>query len=188
MQKYNLPKKSSKRIQNPSRDYKSIANLKFPNTSQNIIFQESSYKNRPIVTQGPKSLELQYSIMNLNTRSLPCQARSKKLLLTTNLNKSCFEYMLSKVGYTKQNKEDKVVKHTCGGAQQMQYGSYFFYGFKGTSFSLLLLVELTTCQMHFNLVHFVWNPLAQQLVVGSFKLVQIVLKMQTRVVFNIGKI
>jgi hypothetical protein len=50
MQKYNLPKKSSKRIQNPSRDYKSIANLKFPNTSQNIIFQESSYKNRPIVT------------------------------------------------------------------------------------------------------------------------------------------
>lgn len=81
-----------------------------------------------------------------------------------------------------------MVKHTCGGAKQMQYGSYFFYGFKGTSFSLLILLELTTCQMHFNLVHFVWNPLAQYLVVGSFNLEQIVLKMQTRVVFNIAKI
>jgi hypothetical protein len=33
------------------------------NTSQNIIFQKSSYKNRPII------IKLLYSIMNLNTIS-----------------------------------------------------------------------------------------------------------------------
>jgi hypothetical protein len=43
--------KSSKRNQNPSRDYyNSITNLKFPTQAQNIIFQKSSYKNRPIIT------------------------------------------------------------------------------------------------------------------------------------------
>jgi hypothetical protein len=35
------------------------------NTSQNIIFQKSSCKNRPIM-QGPKSLKLLYSITSLN--------------------------------------------------------------------------------------------------------------------------
>ncbi len=40
-------KKSSKRYQNPSRYYNSRTNFKF-NTSQNIIFKKSSYKNRPI--------------------------------------------------------------------------------------------------------------------------------------------
>jgi len=40
------------------------------NTSQNIIFQKSSYKNRPI-TWRPKTIKLLYSIMNLNTISLP---------------------------------------------------------------------------------------------------------------------
>jgi hypothetical protein len=61
-------KASSKRIQNPSRYYYNsiITNL---NTSQNIIFQKSSYKNRPIITLGLNSLKLPYSIMNLNTRS-----------------------------------------------------------------------------------------------------------------------
>ncbi len=39
------------------------------NTSQNIIFQKSSHKNRPI-TEGPKSPKLLYSITNLNTISL----------------------------------------------------------------------------------------------------------------------
>ncbi len=40
------------------------------------MFQKSSDKNRPIIiTQGPKFLELLYSIMNLNTISLPWQAR-----------------------------------------------------------------------------------------------------------------
>jgi hypothetical protein len=42
MQKYNLPKKSFKRNQNPSRYYN--------NPSQSIIFQKSSYiKNRAII-------------------------------------------------------------------------------------------------------------------------------------------
>jgi hypothetical protein len=41
-------KKSFKRNQNLSRYYNSITNLKF-NTSQNIVFQKSSYKNRPII-------------------------------------------------------------------------------------------------------------------------------------------
>ncbi len=40
-------KNSSKRNQNPSRYYNSRTNFKF-NTSRNIIFQKSSYKNRPI--------------------------------------------------------------------------------------------------------------------------------------------
>jgi hypothetical protein len=73
MQKYNLQKKTSKRNQNPSRYYNSIANLKVSNTSQNIIFQKSSYKNRPIITKGAKIPEATiYSIMNLNTTiSLP---------------------------------------------------------------------------------------------------------------------
>jgi len=35
------------------------------NTNQNIIFQKSSYKNRPI-TEGPKFLNLLYSTMKLN--------------------------------------------------------------------------------------------------------------------------
>jgi hypothetical protein len=42
-------KKSSKRIQNPSRYYNSITNLKFQNKPKYIMFQESSYKNRPII-------------------------------------------------------------------------------------------------------------------------------------------
>ncbi len=65
--------KSSKRNQNPSIYYNSITNLKFQH-KPNIIFQNSSYKNRPI-TQGPKSLNLLYSVMNLHTISLPWQAR-----------------------------------------------------------------------------------------------------------------
>jgi hypothetical protein len=56
MQKYNLKKKSSKRNQNPSRYSNSINKSSF-NTSQNIIFQKSFYKNRP-TTYGPKSLKL----------------------------------------------------------------------------------------------------------------------------------
>ncbi len=43
---------------------------------KNIIFKKSSYKTRPI-TQGLKSIKLLYSIMNLNTISLPWQARPK---------------------------------------------------------------------------------------------------------------
>jgi len=60
MQKYNLQKKSSKRNQNPSRYHNSRTNVKLQNTSQNIIFQKSSYKNRP-TTWVPKSLKQLYS-------------------------------------------------------------------------------------------------------------------------------
>jgi hypothetical protein len=63
-------KKSTKRNQHPSRYHNSITNSSF-NTSQNIIFQKSSYTNRPILPRWPKSLKLLYSIMNLNTISLP---------------------------------------------------------------------------------------------------------------------
>ncbi len=46
----NLQEKSSARNQNPSRYYNSIkTNLKFRQKIQNIIFQKSSYKNRPII-------------------------------------------------------------------------------------------------------------------------------------------
>jgi hypothetical protein len=51
------------------------------NTSQNIIFQKSSCKNRPIM-QGPKSLKLLYSIMIQNTISVP--------YLVGKANKVCF--------------------------------------------------------------------------------------------------
>jgi hypothetical protein len=48
-------KKSSKRNQNPSRHYNFITNLKFHSTqAQNIIFQKSSYRNRPIYYLGAK--------------------------------------------------------------------------------------------------------------------------------------
>jgi hypothetical protein len=40
-------KKSSKRIQNPSRYHNSITNFKFQHKPKYIIFQKSSYKNRP---------------------------------------------------------------------------------------------------------------------------------------------
>jgi hypothetical protein len=45
----NFTTQKSKRYQNPSRYYNSLTNLKFT-TSQNIIFQKSSYKNRTIIT------------------------------------------------------------------------------------------------------------------------------------------
>jgi hypothetical protein len=64
-QKYIIFKKSSKTYQNPSRCYNSIANLNFP-TQVKI----SSLRNPHIkidITEGPKSIKLLYSMMNLNT-------------------------------------------------------------------------------------------------------------------------
>jgi hypothetical protein len=47
MQKYNLQKHCLKeKPKNPSRYYNSITNISSFNTSQNIIFQKSSYKNK----------------------------------------------------------------------------------------------------------------------------------------------
>jgi hypothetical protein len=47
MQKYNLKLKSSNKNQNPSRHHNSIS---FNTSPKYIIFQKSSYKNRPIIT------------------------------------------------------------------------------------------------------------------------------------------
>jgi hypothetical protein len=69
MQKHNLQKHSSKEtkiLQNTI----TLQLISSFNTSQNITFQKSSYKNRPI-TKEQKSIKLLYSIMNLNTISLP---------------------------------------------------------------------------------------------------------------------
>jgi hypothetical protein len=71
MQKYNLQKKK-----NPLKETKLLQDITtlslIPsfNTSQNIIFQTSSHKNKP-TTCGPKFVKLLYSIMNLNRISLP---------------------------------------------------------------------------------------------------------------------
>jgi hypothetical protein len=64
-----IVKKSSKRNQDLSRYYNSTT-ISIFNTSQNIIFQKSSYKNRPIILPRGQN-PLSYSIMNLNTISLP---------------------------------------------------------------------------------------------------------------------
>jgi len=69
MLKYNLKKKSFKE----TKLLQSVTTLSLIpsfNTSQNISFQESLYKNRPI-TWGPKFIKLLYSIINLHTISLP---------------------------------------------------------------------------------------------------------------------
>jgi hypothetical protein len=70
MQKHDLqknPLKETKFLQ----DIITLQLISSFDTSQNIIFQKSSYKNRP-TTYGLKSLKLIYSIMNLNKISLPC--------------------------------------------------------------------------------------------------------------------
>ncbi len=58
MQKSNLQKNPLKETQNPLRYYNSIiTNLKFQHTSQNIIFQKPSYKNRNLLLiRGQNSL------------------------------------------------------------------------------------------------------------------------------------
>ncbi len=76
MPKYNLQKSPLKQT-NILQDIITLELISSFNTSQNIIFQKSSYENRPIV-QGPKSLKIIYSIMNLNTISLPSQATPSK--------------------------------------------------------------------------------------------------------------
>jgi hypothetical protein len=65
---YNLPKIPPKE----TKIFQDIITLKIIssfNTSQNIIFQKSSYKIDLLLPRGPKSLNLLYSIMNLNTTS-----------------------------------------------------------------------------------------------------------------------
>ncbi len=59
-----------KKNQNPSKYYDPITNLKFQHKPKYHL-QKSLYQNKPIITLGPKSLKLLYSIMNVNTISLP---------------------------------------------------------------------------------------------------------------------
>ncbi len=70
-------KKFSKRNQNPSRYYYNsiITNLKLQHRHKISSFKNPHIKNIPIITKKPKSLRLLYSIMNLNTTSLPWQER-----------------------------------------------------------------------------------------------------------------
>jgi hypothetical protein len=63
-------KKSSKRNQNPSRYYNSITNLKFQHKRKYHLSNNPHIK-RDLLPRGPKSLKLLYSVMNLNTISLP---------------------------------------------------------------------------------------------------------------------
>jgi dynactin complex subunit len=62
------PKKCSKRNQNPSKYYNSITNLKFQHKPKISSFK-NPYIKIDLLIQNP---ELLYSIMNLNTISLPC--------------------------------------------------------------------------------------------------------------------
>jgi hypothetical protein len=62
----NNPLKETKCLQN----IRTLSIIPSFNTSQNIIFQKSLYKNRPTIG-GPKFVKLLYSIMNINTTSLP---------------------------------------------------------------------------------------------------------------------
>jgi hypothetical protein len=63
-----LKKSSKKKNQNPSKYYDPITNLKFQHKPKYHL-QKSLYQNKPIITLGPKSLKLLYSIMNVNTIS-----------------------------------------------------------------------------------------------------------------------
>jgi hypothetical protein len=72
MQKYNLqknPLKETKILQD------TITNLKFQQKPKYHLSKSSYNKNGPFITSGPKSIKLLYSIMNLNTKSLPSSAR-----------------------------------------------------------------------------------------------------------------
>jgi hypothetical protein len=69
MQKYNLQKNPLKKPK-PFQDITTLSLIPSFNTNQNIIFQKSSHRKRPI-TWGPKSIKLLYSTMNLNTISSP---------------------------------------------------------------------------------------------------------------------
>jgi hypothetical protein len=70
---YHAKIKSSKNPQKETKilqDIRTLDLISSFNTSQNIDFQESSHKNRPI-TQGPKSFKPLYSLINLNMIFLP---------------------------------------------------------------------------------------------------------------------
>jgi hypothetical protein len=80
MKKKKIFKRSSKIDQNPSRYYYNsiITNLKFQHKPKYHLSKKSSYETRPITLgQNPLSYYI-YSMMNVNTISLPAKARPKK--------------------------------------------------------------------------------------------------------------
>jgi len=79
MQKYNLFKKSSKRNQNPSRYHNSITNFQFQHKPKISSFKNPHIKIDLVLPRGQKSIKLLYSIMNLNTISLPCSGLYSRL-------------------------------------------------------------------------------------------------------------
>ncbi len=81
-------KKSSKRNQNPSKHYNSITNLKFQHKARISSFKNPHIKIDLSVTQRSKSVKLLYSIMNLNTISLPRQAKANKRKKTPTQNQA----------------------------------------------------------------------------------------------------
>jgi len=70
MQKYNIQKHNPLKNTKLLQDIIILSLIPSFSTSQNIILQKSSHKNRP-PTWGPKFVKLLYSKMNLNTMSLP---------------------------------------------------------------------------------------------------------------------
>jgi hypothetical protein len=75
-------KKSSRRNQNPSRNYNSmITNLKFQHKPKYHLSKKNPHIKIDLLLlpRGPKSIKLLYSVMNLNTISLPLVGKAKKL-------------------------------------------------------------------------------------------------------------
>jgi hypothetical protein len=67
-------KKTSKRNQNPSRYYNSIPKSQVSTQAKISFFKNPNIKI-DLLPWGPNSLKLLYSIMNLNTISLPTKER-----------------------------------------------------------------------------------------------------------------
>ncbi len=76
MQKQNLQKNPPKGNQNPSRSYNSITYLKFPTQAKILSFKNPHIKiDLLLLPRGQNPLSYYTLIMNLNTISLPWQAR-----------------------------------------------------------------------------------------------------------------
>jgi hypothetical protein len=71
MQKYNLQKKNSEKNQNPSKYHNSMTNLKFQHKPKYHICKNPHMKIDLLLPRGQNPFKLLYSIMNLNTISLP---------------------------------------------------------------------------------------------------------------------
>jgi len=90
MRNYSLPKsplKETKILQ----DIITLYLISSLNTSQNIIFQQSSRKNRPIIiTKGPKSLKLLYSKNESKHNILALVGKAKQSAQVPNVQNSYY--------------------------------------------------------------------------------------------------